>query len=75
MNRAGSDVGLIFIAYNLRRIMNILDREAFRKYQGALLAVILRLSGHIRDNIRYFNRLVSKNLQIEYMKPGLFLPT
>ena len=35
--RASSDVGFMFIAYNLRRIINLIGREAFRSY----------LKGHI----------------------------
>lgn len=32
MKRASADVGLIFTAYNLRRILNIIGIEAFRRY-------------------------------------------
>jgi len=32
MSRGGSDVGFMFIAYNLRRIGNILTREVLREY-------------------------------------------
>jgi len=32
MARANADVGFIFIAYNLRRLINILGKEVFRKY-------------------------------------------
>ena len=32
MERAGSDVGLMFIAYTLKRIMNIIDREILKDY-------------------------------------------
>ena len=30
INRAGADVGLMFIAYNLRRLINILDQDMLR---------------------------------------------
>ena len=30
--RASADVGLMFVAYNLRRIMNILDKNIFKKF-------------------------------------------
>ena len=30
--RASVDVGLMFVAYNLRRIMNILDKNIFKKF-------------------------------------------
>ena len=29
---ASADVGLMFTAYNLRRIMNIVDRNVFKKF-------------------------------------------
>ncbi len=29
---ASADVGLMFVAYNLRRIMNILDKNIFKKF-------------------------------------------
>ncbi len=32
INRASSDVGFMFIAYNLRRMMNILDKKVFEKF-------------------------------------------
>jgi hypothetical protein len=45
MARASADVGLIFIAYNLRRLINILGKEAFGKY---LNACFLKLSVFFR---------------------------
>ena len=32
IRRASSDVGLMFIAYNLRRLINIIDKNTFRKF-------------------------------------------
>ena len=37
MKRASADVGLMFIAYNLRRLMNIIDKNAFRKFLQELV--------------------------------------
>ena len=36
IKRTFSDVGLIFVAYNLRRIFNILNPEVLKKYLRAL---------------------------------------
>jgi hypothetical protein len=36
MKRASADVGCMFIAYNLRRIMNILGKEALKKFLRGL---------------------------------------
>ena len=43
--RASGDVGLMFIAYNIRRIMNILGKDELEKY---LKEVVLIYSGQIR---------------------------
>jgi hypothetical protein len=43
INRAGADVGLIFTAYNLRRLMSILGIEAFKKYLKGLQKAIFSL--------------------------------
>jgi transposase len=40
-DRASSDVGFMFIAYNLRRIGNILTREVLREYLGILASSFL----------------------------------
>jgi len=40
MKRATADVGLIFTAYNLRRIMNIVGIEVFRSYLLMFLAFL-----------------------------------
>ena len=51
MNRASSDVGLMFIAYNLRRIGNILTRDQLMKYLRILLSLFLDISNLIRDHL------------------------
>ena len=43
MDRAESDVGLMFIAYNLRRLMNIFGKETMKKYLEGILLNIFRL--------------------------------
>ena len=40
--RASADVGLIFIAYNLRRFLNILDPKVFKDYLEQLALFIFR---------------------------------
>jgi hypothetical protein len=46
MARASVELGLIFIAYNLRRMINTLGKDLFSKY---LKACLLKLSAFIRD--------------------------
>ena len=54
MNRASSDVGLVFIAYNLRRIVNILTRDQLQKYLKMLLALFLDINDRIRVKLNQF---------------------
>jgi transposase len=51
MARASADVGFIFIAYNLRRIINILGLDAFRKYLKACLLKSCAFFRAIRANL------------------------
>jgi transposase len=52
IQRATADVGLMFTAYNLRRIINIIGIEAFRSYLIALFAVL----GAIMGSLEAFGR-------------------
>jgi transposase len=51
MERASSDVGFMFIAYNLRRIGNILTRDRLKEYLRILLSLFLAISDLIRDHL------------------------
>ena len=46
--RATTDVGFMFIAYNLRRLMNILSPQVFKKYLGMLIFLFLQILALIR---------------------------
>jgi len=52
--RAESDVGFMFIAYNLRRIINILGRDALKKYLRVLVSFLLTQLYLIRSNVSRF---------------------
>ena len=39
MKRASADVGFMFVAYNLRRLMNIIDKNMFTKFLKELVAL------------------------------------
>ena len=41
--RASADVGCMFIAYNLRRIMNILDQDVIKKFFKELVFLFLKI--------------------------------
>ena len=47
--RASADVGLMFIAYNLRRLFNILDKNEFKKFLKELGFLYFQLSTFIHS--------------------------
>jgi hypothetical protein len=57
-SRASSDVGLMFIAYNLKRIANILTRDQLREYLQILLSLFLTILDLIRDHLRQSDDLL-----------------
>jgi transposase len=57
-SRASSDVGLMFIAYNLKRIANILTRDRLREYLQILLSLFLTFLDLIRDHLRQSDDLL-----------------
>lgn len=58
IKRASADVGLVFCAFNLRRIFNIIDRETLMKYLKALFSVFSLISGYFKppSAIRFLGR-------------------
>jgi transposase len=48
ISRASSDVGFMFIAYNLRRIGNILTMDVLKEYLKVLASLFLAILGFIR---------------------------
>lgn len=42
IGRASADVGLMFVAYNLRRLINIIDKGVFKKFLAELSLLFLR---------------------------------
>jgi len=53
INRASADVGFMFIAYNLRRIGNILTMNRLKEYLGILVSLFLSVSA-------FFGRKISR---------------
>lgn len=68
LKRASADVGLIFVAYNLKRLMNILNPkqmgEVFGKAKGiyALIKALKHLESRLLSQISTPNRLLDKFL-------------
>ena len=48
IKHASADVGLIFTAFNLRRIFNIIDHNMLKKYMEVLGCVFSFLNGHFK---------------------------
>ena len=46
--RASADVGRIFIAYNLRRILNILDQDIVKKFFQELAFFFLQIVAFVK---------------------------
>jgi len=70
MNRAGSDVGFMFIAYNLRRIGNILTREMLKEYLRILVSLFFGEKALKGLKIRSFLTTFSKNRMWEWELTG-----
>jgi len=54
MDRASSDVGLMFVAYNLRRLINILGFDIIKGYLKSIIAIILTFYKAITSILRQF---------------------
>jgi transposase len=54
-DRASADVGLMFIAYNLTRIINIIGQDGLKKYLKVLVLFFSHLLSCIKRIASYFN--------------------
>jgi transposase len=62
--RAGSDVGFMFIAYNLRRIGNILTMNVLKEYLKALASLYFDILGLIMGISEVCDRIIFSGIQI-----------
>ena len=62
LSRAGSDVGFMFIAYNLRRIINILGENRLKEYLRILVPSFLTVSAFLRRKIRSLGSFIFQNI-------------
>ena len=63
--RASADVGLMFVAYNIRRIINIIGENELRKYLAKAALLLACKMHHIRSQIRAFEIRKNYNKIIE----------
>ncbi|HKO80174.1 MAG TPA: transposase [Chitinophagaceae bacterium] len=54
INRAGTDVGLMFCAYNLRRIINLVDKNLLKKFLEELWLSFFGKIVFLKDIVRSF---------------------
>jgi transposase len=64
--RASSDVGLMFIAYNLRRIGNILTLEVLKEYLKAVASMYFDILGLIRGSLVAYEGIFFRGIQISF---------
>ena len=62
ISRAGSDVGFMFIAYNLRRIISILGENRLMEYLRILVPLFLTVSAFLRRKIRSLGSFIFQDL-------------
>lgn len=65
MARASADVGIITTVYNLRRLINILGQELFRKYLKVLVQNILTFVKLVRTKISnlFFQNIITISIE------------
>jgi transposase len=64
IKRASSDVGFMLIAYNLRRIGNILTHDRLKEYLQILLSLLLNVFNQYRSNLEHNNGRLYKRMLI-----------
>jgi len=74
MKSASADVGLIFTAYNLRRIFNLIDQNELKKYLRAFIGFILIIRSYFKAYLSS-RKIVYKTLlrQIQVYLKVLYL--
>jgi len=68
MERAASDVGFMFTAYNLRRLMNLITKEDLKKYLQGLAKLFFVTKPHIELYICFMLPLKNKNIFVCHQK-------
>ena len=65
IKRASSDVGFMLIAYNLRRIGNILTSDLLKEYLRMLVSLFLTDYDLMRGILRMYERLVFSHQELD----------
>ena len=67
-HRAEADVGLIFIAYNLRRLMNILGTEVLKEHLMLAISLFTNILHQTRLKLSQFKQFYNFNNFINQIK-------
>lgn len=75
MARASADVGLMLVAYNLRRLLSILGMEAVMAYTHARAAWLIGSSIKVSVQLQRYieNIIISLNCYVIYLKNTIFM--
>ena len=65
MDRASSDVGLILVAYNLRRIVNILTADRLKEYLRILVSLFSTDFDLLRSILKQCKRFIFTERSLE----------
>jgi transposase len=74
IKRASADVGFMFIAYNLRRIVNILTRDQLREYLRILVSLFLCIKHLTRPGIDHSETFFLRLSVLECKFSPLMIP-
>jgi hypothetical protein len=75
MKRASADVGLMLIAYNFRRIGNILTIDRLREYLRILILLFSGIEGQFRSKSeRFATRLIQIQVLLRYFQQRFVAP-
>ncbi len=74
MKRASADVGLIFVAYNLRRMMNILGPDKLKEFLKALFSVFCSIMAYFKAICRSRFYVPGKLQKIKTRLISILLP-
>jgi transposase len=69
IKHASADVGLIFTAYNLRRIFNLIDQNLLKQYLKLLALLFYVLSDYFKA---FYGNIIFKNIRCSFEKKYLF---
>mgnify|MGYP002640518320 CR=1 FL=1 len=74
INRAEADMGLIFTAYNLRRIINLVGLKTLGNYLQSILFIFSSYLSLVKSRIRHFKQFnYSLEINREFIEPSIKL--